>query len=74
MPMFNGEAIMTYGYKIEWFDTDISPSIERDAESALFVAAVPKEEWTNAMAFLLAGMEVSFTRGWTRSIRRVIVA
>ena len=64
---------MTYGYKIEWFDTDISPSIERDAESALFVAAVPKEKWAHALGLLLAGMEIQFTSGWTRSIRRVVL-
>lgn len=64
---------MTYGYKIEWFDTDISPSIERDPESALFVAAVPKKEWAHALGLLMAGIEISFTSGWTRSIRRVVV-
>ena len=64
---------MTYGYEIEWFDTDLNLSLERDPESALFAAAVPKEEWANAIAFLLAGIEIQFSRGWTRSIRRVII-
>lgn len=64
---------MTYGYEIEWFDTDLNLSLERDPESALFAAAVPEKEWANAIAFLLAGIEIQFTRGWTRSIRRVII-
>lgn len=64
---------MAFAYRIEWDNEDFSPSIEPDVDDALFIAGVPKEEWENARNFLRAGIEIFFTRGYTRSIRRVMV-
>lgn len=73
IPSNTGMRDMNYGFRIEWDRDDLSPSIEHDVDDALFVAGVPTPEWENARAFLLAGIEIFFTRGYTRSIRRVIV-